>query len=534
MRIKRWPLAAWSAVTVLALACTGRIGDDGTGTTGPGGPGSATASIGKSGMRRLTRREYDATLKDLLKDDTGSGFKALPEDVRDPFDNDFTTQQASQPLIESAESLAQAASARLLANVPLRDALVGCKPTGPGDAACMKSFIASFGRRALRRPLTDEEITRYQSLQSLAVEDANFYTGVDSVIRALLQEPEFLYRVEVGTPLGDKSFRLNSYEVATRLSYFFWGTTPDDALLDAATKDELKSSAQVRAAAGRLITDPRARERVARFHALWLGYDRLPHPADLTSAMQTESASLVSKVVFDDKRPWQDIFKSDETFVNDLLAKQYGLPAPGASGATWVKYGATGRKGILSHGSFLSVAGKFGDTSPTQRGILIRTRLLCQNIPPPPPSVNTDMPPTSPTGKCKSDRYAAHRAGGCAGCHNNMDPVGFGLENYDQAGVYRTTDNGAPECTITGEGEVVGVGKFKGPAELGDRLIDSGLLEHCLVTQVYRFAMGHREADDDAAYIDRLSTAFKTNGYKFDQLMIDLVSAEDFLYRKEE
>jgi hypothetical protein len=199
-----------------------------------------------------------------------------------------------------------------------------------------------------------------------------------------------------------------------------------------------------------------------------------------------------------------------------------------------VPYGDSGRRGLLSHGSFLSVAAKFGDTSPTQRGLLVRKRLLCETIPPPPPDVDVDNPPTSPDSNCKVDRYAAHRENGsCRACHELIDPIGFGLEQFDHLGQFRAVEAEYPECEITGEGTIDGEA-FSGPAGLADHVIDNELLDTCLVAQVYRFAMGHDAGDDDMRYIDDLQTSFRENDYAFDELVLSLVSDDAFLYRREE
>jgi Protein of unknown function (DUF1588)/Protein of unknown function (DUF1592)/Protein of unknown function (DUF1595)/Protein of unknown function (DUF1585)/Protein of unknown function (DUF1587) len=518
--------------------CTGEIGNP------PGGPPPSglidpTAELAVfSGARRLTRNEYDNTLRDLLQDETRSGFAKLPEDVTDPFDNNYTTQQASAALVEAAETLAEEASARALQNPAVLSTILPCAPAGPGDEACLRQFIASFGRKALRRSLTEEQITKYVTLQAFAVEGNDFNIGVDLVIRALLQDVEFLYRVEIGTPVLNEPgvFKLNDNEVATRLSYFLLGTTPPDELLDLADAKQLSTPEQVRAAAVTLLTRGAAVERVERFHALWLSFHQLPHAADLTAALRSESAALISRVVFEDHADYFDLFRSEETYVNDLLAEHYGLPLPGTDTGAWVSYGDTGRQGLLSHGSVLSAGAKFSDTSPTLRGKFIRNRLVCQEIPPPPANVNVDEPPGGQgNGDCKIDRYSQHASDGtCFGCHQQMDPIGFGLENYDRAGRYRATDDGAPECVISGDGALAGVGDFNGPAELADLLISSGELEKCVVTQVYRFAMGRREAKGDADLIDRLGVSFTDKEYAFDQLLIELAGSEAFGFRRQE
>jgi hypothetical protein len=260
----------------------------------------------------------------------------------------------------------------------------------------------------------------------------------------------------------------------------------------------------------------------------------LPHAPELTTAMRVETRLLVERIVFGDKTSWYDLFNSTGTYLNDLLAGNYGLPAPGSPDHIWVEYGDSGRQGLLSHGSFLSVAGKFGDTSPTQRGKLIRTRLMCQAIPPPPPTVNVDEPPSDPNSNCKVDRYLTHRTQpGCVDCHNLMDPVGFGLENFDQKGAFREHDLDEPSCLIDGQGVVDGM-MFTGPAELADLLIGADVLDACAVTQVYRLAMGHAETSDDASYVDALTQKFRDQDHRFDQLLLDLVSHEAFKFRREE
>jgi hypothetical protein len=491
--------------------------------------------VSVSGARRLTRTEYDDTLRDLLGDSTSSGFATLPPDSHDPFDNDYRTQLTSPVLIEALEALATNAAARAVADPSRRSSLLPCAPAGPADAGCFHNFIARFGRRVLRRPLATDEVQDLMSLQSFSVETHDFFVGVELVIRTLLQHPEFVYRVEVGTPVGSAGlYRLNDFEIATRLSYFLWGRTPPDWLLDLAEAGRLERPQDVRSAASRLLQDPRARARVNRFHALWLGYHQLPHSVELTRALQAETTALITKVIFEDQSDYFDLFRSNQTYVNDLLARHYGLQSPGSS-FQWVSYGSSGRKGLLSHGSVLSAGAKFNDTSPTQRGIFVRTRLLCQNVPPPPPDVNVDEPPTSPDSDCKVDRYASHAAvGSCFACHQNLDPIGFGLENYDRAGRYRTTDDGHPECPISGNGRIAEIGPFNGPAALEDLLLASGQIEQCVVTQVFRFAMGRREATEDGALLGALTSRFRGNNRSFNQLLLDFVSDPTFGYRKDE
>jgi hypothetical protein len=284
-----------------------------------------------------------------------------------------------------------------------------------------------------------------------------------------------------------------------------------------------------------LLSDRNARDRIDYFHALWLGYHQLPHPADLTSAMRAESAALVARVTANPTSDYFDLFRSEETQVNDLLADHYGLPRPGSTTGAWVTYGSNPRRGILSHGSVLSAGAKFDDTSPTLRGVFVRTRLLCETIPPPPPTVNTDKPPVSSTSNCKADRYSSHaNVGSCYSCHQLTDPIGFGLEAYDRTGAFRTHDKGAAECLISGEGELAGTGKFNGPAGLANMLMSSGKLEACVVRQLYRYAMGRRELPEDQATLDLLSALFRQKARSFEELVLDTVASAAFVNRTEE
>lgn len=510
-------------------------GSEGDGSEGEPVDPEVLDRVGVSGLRRLTATEYAATVHDLLGVEVDAAL-LLPEDWRQPFDNDYTTQVASQALIEGAELLAADVAALTVADPGLRDAAVGCTPQGTTDEDCFRSFLASFGRRALRRPLTDDELSRYASLLQEAEESDDFYAAVDVALRTLLQHPEFLYRVELGRPVPDAPgvFRLDDHEIATRLSYFLWGSAPSDALLDLADAAELHTAEQIEAAAEVMLDDERARARVGRFHALWLGYEQLPHAPALSDAMQAETQALIDRVVFEDGLPWQELLRAEETFVDATLAEHYGLPAP-AGASAWVEYGDSGRQGLLSHGSFLSAMAKIDDSSPTKRGILVRTRLMCQVIPPPPPNVNVDDT-EPPEGVCKEEFYrTTHAQGNCAGCHSLMDPIGLGLEQYDHRGAFRTVENDDPSCVISGDGALDGT-SFTGPAELSDLLLDSGAINRCVTTQLYRFAMGRSEltALDDAFVGSIVDEVGLTADFDLRELLVRFVADEAFALRRDE
>lgn len=490
--------------------------------------------------RRMTQAELDHTLEDLLGDLTRPARQFLSEDEHTPFDNDYSLQLVSRTYVESMEVLAIDVANRLIDTPVERDRVVPCTPAGPGDEACFRQFIESFGRLALRRPLTAEEVDAYATLQSFATEvvpgvDNDFYTAVALVIQAIIQDPEFLYRLEVGTPTTDEGvYKLDDYEIAARVSYLLWGSTPDAELLADAEAGLLQDPGDRVDVIERMLADDKAHRQLHRWHAMWLGYRGIPHAQDLVEAFNRETTALIDRVVFDERRSYLELFTSSETYVDDFLADHYGFDRP-AGGEGWVSY-PEDRAGILSHGSVLASFSKFTDTSPTQRGILIQERLQCSPIPRPPPEVDSDNPPGNPDDPtaCKEERYLAHQEiASCAGCHSLMDPIGMGLENYDIAGVFRATDEGKPECAITGQGEVPGVGTFSGPKELANRLLESGRLERCVAQQYLTYATGRTLEVDEGAAVDHLLQTWQDGGYDFRQMMIDHAGDELFGYRRE-
>ena len=524
-----------------SLGCDGSLGDP-AGPTGPHTPPSAIASV--TGARRLSSAELDNTVRDLFGDTTRPATRLLGEDEFAPYDNDYTLQRASRTLIESIEVMANDVGDRVSTDPALRARIVPCTPSGDSDAACYRMFVEQMLARALRRPVTAEDVDPYMPLLDFATEDAtnpyvttDFYTSVGLAIRAVLQDPEFLYRIEVGAPTAEPTvFALGGHEIATRMAYLLWGTTPDPELLADAASGRLETTDGRRVVAERMLDDDRARDQVHRFHAMWLGYRSIPHGPELTAAFGTETNALIDRVVFEEDRDYADLFTLEETYVDPMLASHYGLPAVDAAG--WAPYPAdSGRAGILAHGSVLAAFSKFTDTSPTQRGILVRSRLMCDFIAPPPPTVNVDAPPGEGTDAvCKSERYALHRdqSTSCAGCHAQMDPIGFGLERFDVAGRYREHDDGYPDCAIDGVGELPGVGPFSGPAELGTLLVEQGEIDDCVVRQLWEFAQGREITDAEATAIAGTVEGFREGGRSMRGLLVEMVASPRFALRQEE
>ncbi len=538
---------AWVVTLVVAVGCTGDIGQTGGPRPGdPGGSGGPPAvdpllAI-ESGARRLTQAELDNTLRDLVGEDTAPAARLLNEDEFRPFDNDYTIQQASEALITSLEVLADEVAERAVADPARLAALVPCTPANESDEQCFREFLNAFLPRALRRPATQEDLDAYLPLLAFASEDNaavenDFYTAVKLAVSAAVQDPELLYRVEKGTPGSESGvLELNGYEIANRMSYLLWATMPDDALFAAAESGVLDTADGRRAEALRMLEDPKARDQLHRFHAMWLGYRSIPHDAELVAAFDRETSALIDRVVLDDPGSYLRLFTMDETFVDDALADHYGLPRPDG-GEGWVSYEGTGRAGVLGHGALLAAFSKFEDTSPTQRGILVRTRFMCEDVPRPPPDVDTDQPPQGAMDAlCKYDRYAEHRdqSSSCAGCHSLVDPIGFGLENFDIAGRYREHDDGLPECIIEGTGEIVGVGEFNGPGELSQLLVDNDYVDACAVKQFVTFAFGRETTNYEAAVLQEMTEAFRAGDHDFKAFIVDFIASDRFARRAEE
>ncbi len=306
--------------------------------------------------------------------------------------------------------------------------------------------------------------------------------------------------------------------------------------------DTSGTSTRVTSAAETLFATEGARLNVNRFHGLWLSYADLATEG-ISADLRAETEALVERVVFEESRPWTDILTMEETFLTEELATHYGLPSPGAEPG-WVPYGDTGRKGLLSQGAFLSAVAKFGDTSPTQRGLLVRTRLFCETIENPPPEleVDVDMPPeVDDPDACKIDRYFMAQEEACMGCHQLMDPIGFGLENYDAAGRFRETDNNRPDCLIDGEGALIGLGlpddgAFNGPDGLADVAVQSGKVEACVAKQLYRFAVGRfvLEEPDEVLLARVVEDSAAGGAFRFDRFIEEYVGSDAFRYRREE
>jgi hypothetical protein len=500
-------------------------------------------------LRQLTRSEYQRTLSDLLAL-SDPDVTAIPPDreVRG-FTNNVTVSFVDEQHMDAYATTAATLTARAI-----QEAYGSLVPCTTQDNACAASFIESFGLRAFRRPLSDAEKSRYLGLFDAAITGGDFKKGVELTVRSLLISPSFLFRSELGRDDGAGHFKLTPYEVASALSYTFWGTMPDTALFAAAANGALADKAEVEAQARRLLADNRGRATVAQFFYEWLESPRayvaskdvasFPKLAaqgavdTIRSAMREEQDRFVTHVVFDSTRRFEELFDATYTFANGALAEYYGLPATGLGGATQkVELGAgSARGGLLTLGMFLFGHARTTASSPTQRGHMIRANLLCEDIPPPPPDVDTAVTPSTPGRTTREQILALTGNGICPSCHQLQDPIGFGLEGFDGAAVTRDADNGVP---IDATGDIKGILgaqgeelKFNGPRELSTIVGQNPKTRACFTTNYYRFARGYDAKGVDTCAVNKLTKDFTGNDLELPELFVRLALQDSFTTRR--
>jgi hypothetical protein len=531
----------WGALAlVLVSGCLGQIGPSKTESGLCGGP----PQIGATPLRRLTRFEYNATVRDLLGDTTNPADAFPTDEIRAGFDNNSGVLGVS-PIQAEAYMNAAEAMAKTALTTPVK--MLPCDPTKltatADEDACATKFIQSFGKRAFRRPPSSDDMTTLMGVFHAGRSAADFTTGIRYVMETVLQSPQFLYRVELALPAADASSEiapLDSYEMATRLSYLLWSTMPDDALLAAADADQLKTTDQLKAQVMRMLADPRAHAAVAHFDEQWLKLAKMATMQKSTTVYPKFTPALVPLMQQEARLFLDDVMSSGDlkqlltasySFMNAPLAQYYGVSGPTGADFVRVDLDPSQRAGFLTLGGVMSMFGKIDQSDPVHRGKFVREQLLCGVMPNPPPNV-PKLPDLSPTLTTR-ERLLQHSTDpACHSCHRLMDPIGFGFEKFDGAGLFRTTENGKP---IDDSGEVQDsdiVGTFNGPVELGQKLASSMFVQKCVVTSWFHYAYARLEAPEDQCTIKTLSSRFGTSGYKFQDLLVALTETDAFRYRR--
>ncbi len=505
-----------------------------------------------SPLQRLTHSQYNNTVRDLLGDQTQPARQFPGEDYVDGFKNQTVVQSVS-PLLAGAYVAAAEKLARNAFRFGGQRGLLPCRPASPSDADCASSFIGKFGLRAFRRPLSIAEHTQFVALLRKEAGRLNdFHAGAQLAVEAMLQSPSFLFRIERG---GES----RHFETASRLSFALWDTMPDEELLRAAAAGGLDTRDGVEKQARRMLSSPLAREAFQEFLSQWMRFDRLQSsvkdrrlypeflPA-MVESMAEETRRLAQYLVWTN-RNFMEFFSADYTFVNADLARLYDLPGPAEPFAMLKHPAASERAGVLGHGLFLAQTAKPEETSPTERGIFIREHFLCQTVPPPPPGLNATLPPFLIGAKPMTNRErltALHLTSStCSGCHRLVDPIGFGLERFDTIGrwyakqqltIFPTKDVRGRvkpqkhELELDTSASILGIpdSGFSTAKELGNLLARDATCQKCVVRQWFRFVFGRRETDRDAADLDRVFEDFRRAGFRFQDMMISLVTSDTF------
>jgi Protein of unknown function (DUF1592)/Protein of unknown function (DUF1588)/Protein of unknown function (DUF1595)/Protein of unknown function (DUF1587)/Protein of unknown function (DUF1585) len=561
------PLQRLSAAALLVLlpsfGCTGKLEGSmahdgtttpgGTLTPGGGGPGptvAANVDPGRVGIHRLNNTEYDNTVRDLLGSALQPAAKFLAEDGNN-FDNTASALGMTGAQYEKYLNAAGDLMVESLANPANKGRFMTCVPAAAADP-CARKIIETFGMQIYRRPLEVAEADR-----AMDVYNADLARGSDGseavgqALRAMLASANFLYRVEYDAdPKSTTPHQVSGYEMASRLSYLHWSSMPDAALFDAAKNGKLSDPATLEATVDRMLADGKASAFTESFAGQWLDFRKLLTHSVATTVFPTYDDKLVDAMIaeghmwfeefLNQDRPLGEWFTADFNFVNDTLAKHYGMPAPGTGDQlTRVTVTTDQRRGFLGLASFLTRTSVPSRTSPTERGAWVLSELLCSAPPPPPPMVADLDKSAAPDDKSAQgaenvrERLERHRSDpACNGCHQTFDPLGFGLERFDGLGRYRETYGNGDAIPL--EGTMPDGTKFNGPAELGGLVGQDPRFSACAASKLYTYALGRDIETFDDAPMQTLNTRWASRGLTLKNLLKEVVVSDAFRFRRGE
>ena len=424
---------------------------------------------------------------------------------------------------------------------PSHKKIFGTRPVGMDDAGYAKAILSKFARRAYRRPATTPELARLMKCVDFAKKEGeSFERGIQLGVQACLSSPNFLFHAEpTATPKAVKSTALGSYELASRLSYFLWSSMPDDELLNLAGKDKLQDPEVLAAQLKRMLKDPKAKALSVNFGGQWLMLRNLAGVApsrrmfkdftnELRTAMKTETEMFFDGIVHED-RPVLDFLDSDYTYLNQALAEHYGIQ--GVSGENFRKVALDGNKqrgGLMGMASILTVTSNPTRTSPVKRGKWVMEQILGTPLPPAPPNIPSlpDDKKEKLTGTLRQ-RMEQHRKNpSCASCHARMDPIGFGMENYDAVGGWRTADGTE---ALDSSGKLPSGQSFNGPSELkGILLQKKDEFAKCLTEKLLIYALGRGIEAGDRCNVTSMAKQVAEDKYKFSAIIRTIVLSEPF------
>ena len=545
----------------LAFGCTAVIGDPGAepGERGPDGETSIPSAPPPGGcrgeecleveeipspaprFRRLTHAQWESTVRDLFRMDAAPGLASsfnsdpaigeLEEDVR----RLSVTSGLWRDYQRGAEAIAEQVTA---------DAATVARwlPSGATDAS---TFIRDFGLRAYRRPMTDADVAR---LSVLYAEGPTLFPAMDPthasirlVLEGMLQSPHFVYRVESSTDVAEGLVPLDDYEVASRLSYFLWGSMPDDELFAAAAGGDLSTDAGLREQASRMFRDERTSSAFRRFHTQifelesWSDLDKSAElfPAwrpELGASMREEVQLFLSEIVFSGG-DIGDFLTSTTAFVDAELAALYGVGGVTGSEMQRVELDPTERAGLLTRLGFLAKNATLTEPDPIHRGVFINLSVLCRTITAP-PVIPDDLMPVGDTNRERVNSITG--PGTCGeGCHGTIiNPLGFGLEMYDAVGAIRPDDNGFPiddtARYVFLDGDAI---DYDGPIEMSQALAEQPEVHECYASRLIEVAQGRHVSDGDSPLVFRAGHGSLEGTMTVEDVVLELVTSRSFRTR---
>jgi hypothetical protein len=512
----------------------------------PAAPEPAPQAAGATRIRRLANVEIENVVSDLLGGPSGLTAGFLDDPRPHGYDTDADQLLVSESKFDELGAMAERVAAKLTDADHLGPA--GPCPAGPTADACARRFIAATTRNSWGRLADPDEESRLLQVFGTGVATGaaqnDMTAGLALVAEAILLSPHFVYRTELGSPAAAGPTTLTGAEIASAISFLTRGARPDAPLLEAGLGGQLLEPATRAAHAARLLATPGGRHQMARFVRSWLGIDDVAvinkdlavFPQFTPPLRQAISRELVTFL--------DHVFAEAGGRLDELLLADYTFPGPPESiiyGAgelldpigdfSRVRLDPARRRGLLSSPAFLARHALVGQTNPVERGLLVRSQILCMEVPPPPPSVQA----TTPMGGAETttrSKYEAHQTdASCHGCHQFLDALGFGFEQFDPIGRFRSHEGANP---VDATGVVVGSdvdGTFVGPAALAERLQKSAIVRRCLVQQLWQFAQGRELTAADQPEIDFLAWRFAQADASIPNLIETMVARPGFILR---
>src|SRR5262245_15332131 len=437
--------------------------------------------------------------------------------------------------------------AAIATDTPSRKKIFVCRPSRAADEEpCSRQILSALARRAYRRPATENDVKTLMMFYQMGREGADFDRGIEMALRRILADPQFLYRreAEPATVAAGAPYRISDLDLASRLSFFLWSSIPDDELLTIASKGRLSDPTVLERQVHRMLADPRSEALVVNVAGQWLNLRGLPTQApvvmafpdfddNLRQAFRRETELFFASIVQED-RSVLDLLTADYTFVNERLARHYGIPNVYGSQFRRVQLGPEFdmRRGLLGHGSQLTVSSQPGRTSPVQRGKWFMQTFLGVSPPSPPPGVviriaSTEQDAHGGTKQSMRQQMELHRTTEpCKSCHKIMDPIGFTLENFDAVGKWRTEDGGVP---VDASGELVDGTKMNGVASLREVAIRySPQFVRVATEKLLIYALGRGTEHFDMPLVRSIVRDAAPTNYRFSSLVLGVVKSRQF------